>query len=160
MVSDPEALTVCGPDIPEPVIGEGVMVTVDASVVVGVALPGRLERRPGEIRDGAHNPDGVRWLVEHLPAGDYTVMASILADKDVDAMLTALAAVGRRFVACRSSNPRSLPAEELADRARDSFDVVEARDDPREALAHAHALGEPVLVTGSLYLLADLEATR
>jgi dihydrofolate synthase/folylpolyglutamate synthase len=133
---------------------------VDASAAVGVELPGRRERRPGEIRDGAHNPDGVRWLVEHLPAGDYTVMASILADKDVDAMLAALAGVGRRFVATRSSNPRSLPAEELAGRAREWFDVVEARDDPRAALELAHALGEPVLVTGSLYLLVDLEAGR
>jgi dihydrofolate synthase/folylpolyglutamate synthase len=131
---------------------------VDVSAATLVELPGRLERRPGEIRDGAHNPDGVRWLVEHLPADDYTVMASILADKDVDAMLAALAAVGPRFVACRSSNPRSLPAEELARRARGRFDVVEARDDPRDALARAHELGEPVLVTGSLYLLADLEA--
>jgi len=133
---------------------------VDASGAAGIALPGRLERRPGEIRDGAHNPDGVRWLVEHLPADDYTVMASILADKDVDAMLAALAAAGRRFVACRSSNPRSLPAEDLAGRARNRFEVVEARDDPRDALELAHSLGEPVLVTGSLYLLADLEVGR
>jgi len=88
------------------------------------------------------------------------VMASILADKDVDAMLAALAAAGRRFVACRSSNPRSLPAEDLAGRARNRFEVVEARDDPRDALELAHSLGEPVLVTGSLYLLADLEAGR
>ena len=29
---------------------------------VDVELPGRLEKRPGEVRDGAHNPDGVRWL--------------------------------------------------------------------------------------------------
>jgi len=133
---------------------------IDGSEAAGIALPGRLERRPGEIRDGAHNPDGVRWLVEHLPADDYTVMASILADKDVDAMLAALADAGRRFVACRSSNPRSLPAEDLAGRARNRFEVVEARDDPRDALELAHSLGEPVLVTGSLYLLADLEAGR
>ena len=132
----------------------------DAGVLHAVSLPGRLERQPEEIRDGAHNPAGVRWLVEHLPAGDYTVMASILADKDVDAMLAALAGVGRRFVATRSSNPRSLPAEELAGRARVWFDVVEARDDPRAALELAHALGEPVLVTGSLYLLVDLEPAR
>ena len=32
----------------------------------------------GEIRDGAHNPGGVRWLVDHLPPADYTVVASIL----------------------------------------------------------------------------------
>ena len=84
-------------------------------------------------------------------------MASILSDKDVDAMLAALARLGERFVACGSSNARALPADELAARARSWFGVVEARDDPREALALAHSLGEPVLVTGSLYLLADLE---
>jgi dihydrofolate synthase/folylpolyglutamate synthase len=130
----------------------------DTSVLDTVLLPGRLERRPGEIRDGAHNPEGVRWLVEHLPPGDYTVMASILADKDVDAMLAALAGVGRRFVACRSSSPRALPADKLADHARRRFSHVEAHEQPPVALARAHALGEPVLVTGSLYLLADLEA--
>jgi dihydrofolate synthase / folylpolyglutamate synthase len=133
---------------------------VDAAAAAEVALPGRLERRPGEIRDGAHNPGGVRWLVEHLPPDDYTVMASILADKDVDAMLAALAAVGRRFVACSSSSPRSLPAGELARRAQARFELVEALDDPLAALELAHSLGEPVLVTGSLYLLADLEAAE
>ena len=130
---------------------------VDRAALEHVSLPGRLERRGGEVRDGAHNPEGVRWLQEHLPPDDYTVMASILADKDVDAMLEGLAALGRRFVACRSSSPRALPAAELARRARPRFDVVEAREDPSEALARAHELGEPVLVTGSLYLLADLE---
>jgi dihydrofolate synthase / folylpolyglutamate synthase len=132
---------------------------VDPRTVAGVTLPGRLERRGMEIRDGAHNPDGVRWLVEHLPPGDYTVMASILADKDVAGMLAGLAAVGERFVACRSSSGRALPADDLAALAHQWFRHVEARDDPREALALAHELGEPVLVTGSLYLLADLDGT-
>ena len=131
---------------------------VDTSALDGITLPGRLERREGEIRDGAHNPAGIRWLAERLPPDDYTVVASILSDKDVDAMLSGLAPLGDRFVACRSSNARALPADELAAHARSWFDVVEARDDPRQALALAHALGEPVLVTGSLYLLADLEA--
>jgi hypothetical protein len=35
---------------------------------------------------------------------------------------------------------------------------VETVDDPTEALARAHELGEPVLVTGSLYLLGDIAA--
>ena len=123
-----------------------------------VALPGRLERRRGEVRDGAHNLEGVRWLMEHLPADDYTVMASILADKDVDGMLEGLASLGRRFVASRSSSPRALPSGELARRAERWFERVEERPDPHDALVLAHSLGEPVLVTGSLYLLADLEA--
>ena len=120
-----------------------------------VALPGRLERRGGEIWDGAHNADGARWLVERLPAGDRVVLASILGDKDVDAMLGTLARAGSRLVATSSSNARALPAEELARRAEPHFAEVEAVADPVAALARARELG-PVLVTGSLYLLADL----
>jgi dihydrofolate synthase / folylpolyglutamate synthase len=133
---------------------------VSGDVLIRVTLPGRLEHRAGEVRDGAHNPAGVRWLVEHLPPGDYTVMASILADKDLDEMLTSLARLGDRFVATTSSSPRALPSAELARRAARWFRRVEAKDDAREALALAHALGEPVLVTGSLYLLADLAAAE
>lgn len=125
-----------------------------------VALPGRLERRDGEVRDGAHNLDGVRWLLERIPPADYTICASILQDKDADAMLAALASAGCRFVATRSSNARALPAQELAMRAAPYFELVETVTDPTRALTRAHALGEPVLVVGSLYLLADLAAAE
>ncbi len=121
-----------------------------------VSLPGRFERRDGEIRDGAHNPDGARHLVERLDGDDYTIVASILAEKDVDGMLRALRSVGSRFVATASSSTRALPADELAERARRHFEHVEVVDDPRAAVVRAHELGEPVLVTGSLYLLGDL----
>jgi len=126
-----------------------------AGAEVEVALPGRLERRGDDLWDGAHNPDGARWLAARLPPGERVVVASILADKDADAMLAALAAAGSRFVATASSNARALPAEELARLAAPHFAEVEAVADPHEALARARELG-PVLVTGSLYLLADL----
>ena len=125
-----------------------------------VSLPGRLERRVGEIRDGAHNADGARFLVERLPPGDHTLVVSILADKNIDEMLRELRRAGTRLVATRSSSDRSLPAEKLADIARAHFEHVEVVDDPVEALARAHELGEPVLVTGSLYLLGDLAQTE
>jgi dihydrofolate synthase/folylpolyglutamate synthase len=125
-----------------------------------VELPGRLERRAGEVRDGAHNLDGVRWLLQRLPPADYTVCASILQDKDVDAMLAALASAGSRFVATRSSNSRALPEDELARLAARHFARAEPIADPCSALVRAHVLGEPVLVTGSLYLLADLAAAE
>jgi dihydrofolate synthase/folylpolyglutamate synthase len=131
---------------------------VDRGALEGIVLPGRLERRDREIRDGAHNLEGVRWLSGQLGRERFTVVASILADKDADAMLEELSRLGERFVATRSSSPRALPAGELATRAHPFFTSVEARDDPVEALALAHELGGPVLVTGSLYLLADLEA--
>ena len=98
--------------------------------------------------------------MQRLPPADYTVCASILADKDADAMLAGLAPAGNRFVATRSSNARALPAEELAALAARHFARVDAVLDPARALARAHELGEPVLVTGSLYLLADLAAAE
>jgi dihydrofolate synthase/folylpolyglutamate synthase len=134
--------------------------TVDPAPALAVTLPGRLERRPGEIRDGAHNPDGVRWLVERLRPERFTLCVSLLADKDAEAMLADLAQLGSTLVAVASSNPRALAAEELAALASRYFDDVEAVVDPAAGLARAHALGEPVLVTGSLYLLADLAAVE
>jgi dihydrofolate synthase/folylpolyglutamate synthase len=91
-----------------------------------------------------------------LPRRDYVVCASVLADKDVDAILERLAQAGDLLVATQSSNLRALPAAELARRAEPFFAHVEAASDPRDALARAREYGPRVLVTGSLYLLADL----
>jgi dihydrofolate synthase/folylpolyglutamate synthase len=125
---------------------------------VEVRLPGRLERRSdSEIWDGGHNPDGLDWALPRLPAGSYTVVASILRDKDVEGMLERLARVGRRFVATTSSNARALPAGELAALAARWFPEVEAVEDPVAAVERARQ-DPPVLVTGSLYLLSDLAA--
>jgi len=127
---------------------------------VEVSLPGRLERRgPDEIRDGAHTPEAVEWLLARLEPRRWTLVVSILEDKDVDAMLSRLAAAGRTLIATRSSNARALDERELAARAERYFDHVEAVADPEAALARAREHG-PVLVTGSLYLLADLHDSR
>jgi dihydrofolate synthase/folylpolyglutamate synthase len=123
---------------------------------IEVTLPGRFERRDSEIRDGAHNPHGMSYLVERLPATEFTLVVSILEDKDADEMLRELRRAGSRLIATSSSSPRALPPSELAALARPHFDHVEAVDDPARALARAHELGGPVLVTGSLYLLGDL----
>jgi len=127
---------------------------IDAEVEV--VLAGRFEERDAEVRDGAHNPDGVRFLVDRLPRADWTIVVSILADKNADEMLRELAKVGKRLVATSSSSERARPVDELAEVARRHFEHVEAIHDPAEALARAHDLGEPVLVTGSLYVLGDL----
>ncbi len=124
---------------------------------VAVALPGRFEQRPGgEIWDGAHTPEAADWLLERLPGRDYVLCVSILADKNVDAILQRLSRAGSTFVATRSTNPRALEAGDLADRARPHFGTVETISEPQAALARARQLGNPVLVTGSLYLLADI----
>lgn len=129
---------------------------------VTVSLPGRLEHRgDGEIWDGAHTPEAVDWLLERLgDQGPFALCVSILRDKDVDGILERLARAGDVLVATRSSNARTLAPEELADRARPYFRHVEPVADPLLALARARKLGGPVLVTGSLYLLADLHGVR
>jgi len=126
---------------------------------VDVRLPGRLERvseDPLEIWDGAHNLAGVGYALPRLPSARYVVVASILADKDVDRMLAALSVVADRLVATTSSSPRALSAADLAERARPYFSDIDEVGDPGDALARARSSGEALLVTGSLYLLADL----
>jgi dihydrofolate synthase / folylpolyglutamate synthase len=126
---------------------------------VEVSLPGRLERvgdDPLEIWDGAHNLAGVGYVLARLPSARYTLVVSILADKDIEGMLAALSALGDRLVATGSSSRRALSAADLAERADRYFSRVEAVEDPAEAVTLARAAGEPLLVTGSLYLLADL----
>jgi dihydrofolate synthase / folylpolyglutamate synthase len=143
---------------------------------VRVALPGRLEVRPGpplEIRDGAHNIHGVRWLANRLrpllaDRGDCVLLISILTDRDAEQMLAELRPWASKVVTTASSNPRARRASELAATARalgakHAFSEVVAVDDPRLALARARAMAGTegaVLVTGSLYLLADLAAAE
>ena len=122
-----------------------------------VRLPGRLERRGRELWDGAHTPAGTAWLRERIDEPVEVVVASILADKDADAMLEDLAALAPRFVATTSDNPRALPADQLAARAEPHFADVEVEPDPYRALTHARQSSAGlIVVTGSLYLLANL----
>jgi dihydrofolate synthase/folylpolyglutamate synthase len=122
---------------------------VDPGPAEEISVPGRLP--------------GVGYVLARLSARSYVVVASILADKDVDGMLAALSALGETFVATTSSNERALPADALAGRAGRFFARVEAVPAPDSALELARELAGAegaVLVTGSLYLLADLAAVR
>jgi dihydrofolate synthase / folylpolyglutamate synthase len=126
---------------------------------VAISLPGRFEVVGEDVYAGAHNPAGVRWLLGRLPRRDYVVVGSVMADKDADGLLRLLAQAGRSFIATSSTNPRSLPAADLARLAAAYFDSVEPVPEPQRALERARELagdGGAVLVTGSLYLLADL----
>ena len=130
---------------------------------VEISLPGRFDQIGENVFAGAHNPAGAAWLLERLPRRDYVVVASILADKDAEAILAVLALAGKSFVSTASRSARALPADELARRAEPFFESVQAVNDPGEALARARELaGEEggVLVTGSLYLLADLSVRQ
>jgi dihydrofolate synthase / folylpolyglutamate synthase len=140
--------------------------SVDPAAADDARLPGRLEIRgegPLEIWDGAHNLTGVGYLLARLPAREFVLVLSILADKDVDGMLAAFSALGDTVVATASANARAVPASELGERAASFFPSVVVVEDPAEALEQARAIagrGGAVLVSGSLYLLAALAAAE
>ena len=142
---------------------------VEPAPAAAVTLPGRIEvvtAGPLEIWDGAHNVEGLRYLLDRLPAlpPPAILVASILRDKQPETMLEVLCGVTTTLVATQSASTRTLAAEELAAIARPlGFQLVEAVADPASARERARELaGEDgaVLVTGSLYLLLDLAAVR
>ncbi|MGA2010180.1 MAG: cyanophycin synthetase [Solirubrobacteraceae bacterium] len=142
-----------------------------AAAAAEVRVPGRLQQidsEPLTLLDGAHNPDGMRALVQSLAdivAGRERLVAtlSILDDKDAAGMLAALLPACDAIVLTSSQNPRSLPPPTLQSLARQlGGPPAEIVADPRRALARARELAGPggvVIATGSLYLVADLLAT-
>jgi dihydrofolate synthase/folylpolyglutamate synthase len=144
--------------------GNQVLGGVAASAFLGrpvepaaVELPGRLERRGDEIWDGAHTPEAVRYIASRTPPIG-SIVAAIMDDKDADGVLRELSRLARVLVTTSCTNPRALPAEELAVLGRAHFAHVEIEPDPTVAVARARERGSPILVTGSLYLLAELSA--
>ena len=142
-----------------------------AAAARSVSAPGRMEVTgddPLTILDGAHNPAGIAAMLPDLRAlvGDrpLTAVVSVLDDKDAAGMLTALASCCERAVFTRSSNPSALPPAVLESLWRQAGGGhAEVVADPVAALAGARAAAGPggaVLVTGSIYLLADLARAR
>ena len=130
------------------------------------AVPGRLQRMATEplvLFDGAHNPDGVRALCAALDevVGNrpLVLVASVLSDKDPEAMLAALLGRCSAVVLTQAANPRALPVDDLLSAVPRGGCDVHAEPDPRRALERARELAGPagaVLVTGSLHLVGDL----
>jgi len=139
---------------------------VEATPAEELELPGRFERvgeAPLEIRDGAHNLAGVGHLLARVPRAEYVLVVSILEDKDVRGMLAGLSALGGHLIATTSSNPRAVPARDLGAAAEPYFGRVEVVESPEAALVRAREVAGSagaILVTGSLYLVADLASVR
>jgi dihydrofolate synthase/folylpolyglutamate synthase len=151
-----------------------------AAVAATVIVPGRLERiaeQPPTYVDAAHNPAGAAALAESLPAladgRPVVACLAILADKDAEAMVAALAPALDRAICTElpaaaleghgRPGARSTPAAELVSACEAAGLRAEAEPTLEAALRHAVALAaEPpegmVLVTGSHYAIAPTRA--
>lgn len=122
-----------------------------------VVNPGRLERvrsAPTVFLDAAHNPHGAQALASALAAEfDFRKLVgvvSVMADKDVDGILTALEPVFDELVITNNGSPRAMDVEELANLAVARFGderVVVAPTLP-DALETAIRLAEEVAESG------------
>lgn len=134
-----------------------------------VRMPARLESiRVADgatvILDGAHNPDAAAALARALRddiarTGRRTLVIGLLAGRDPDAMLRAIGAASfDRVVACTPPTARARPAAELQAVAMATGCASVAIDDIGDALECVLAdsgLGDQIIVTGSIYLVAD-----
>jgi dihydrofolate synthase/folylpolyglutamate synthase len=129
-----------------------------------VVIPGRLEQiadDPPTLIDSAHNPEGARALAEALAGQKFTGVVSILDDKDAAEMLKALLPLFERVIFTRCTNPRALSPATLASLSTQlNGPEAESVPDPKGALRAAQSHGDPVLATGSIYLIADLVRER
>jgi len=137
------------------------------AIIQGIASarwPGRfevLEKEPPLIIDGAHNPDGVRSLVDsiarYLREWPVILVMGVFADKDYPQMLEMASDYSDTLITFKPEQPRGLAAEALAECASLYFKNVTAAASQKEALETARRLGgsrKAIVCFGSLSTMA------
>ncbi len=134
------------------------------NVVRNTGLHGRLEtfgRKPRYIMDVAHNPPGIRSLVNALRAlghKNLIVVFGVMKDKDYPAIVSQLKRIATAIVAVSPRVKRSLSARMLYRYIRSKGIQARLGGTVREGLKLAgkdvrHS--EPIIVTGSHYVVGE-----
>ncbi|MFZ3062944.1 MAG: folylpolyglutamate synthase/dihydrofolate synthase family protein [Actinomycetota bacterium] len=131
----------------------------------GAASPGRLEllmEKPMLVLDGAHNPASAKALGETLKEdfhyGKLILVLGILADKDVEGILSHLVPLALVVIATENQSDRALPAASLAGKVSRLTDRFIVERNLGRAIKIALGLADEadlVLVTGSLYTVGE-----
>jgi len=141
----------------------------DESIVEGlkaVSWPGRFEilgRNPIFILDGAHNPQGVeataKSLRKYFKEQKIIFVVGVMADKDVDSMISFIAPLAEEFIAVRPNYPRAMKADVLAEKLSNYGVPVLSAESVSAGVAEAvRKAGKDgrVCALGSLYFSADI----
>ncbi len=128
--------------------------------------PGRMEvvqRHPLVMFDGAHNPAGAAALADALEDAftweRLILVTAVSGDKDLEGLMAPLAPLADIAVATTYSGGRSADPERVAEACRGAgISDVETASSIEAAMNRARSLageGDLILVTGSLYTVAD-----
>jgi dihydrofolate synthase / folylpolyglutamate synthase len=139
-------------------------------VLQDVFIPGRFEKRRFHnhltILDGAHNPQKLHAVAERIKQEDLspvTVVLSIGERQDIAACIKELKPITKRIVATefftneQDIPKRPVPADKLADLATQAGIEATAIKNPRLALQEASTYEESIVITGSFYLLGEMD---
>lgn len=134
--------------------------------LANVKWRGRFEllmRRPLFISDGGHNPEGVNSAIEsfkaQLPGKKAVFLLGIMADKDVDHMISLIAPVASEFITVTPDNPRAMAAEMLKERLLKFGKPVTACESVLAGVMTAleHAGNDGIVFSlGSLYMYREV----
>lgn len=145
--------------------------TLADAVLQQVFIPGRFEKRHLKkhliILDGAHNPQKLSALANRVlreKKAPVTVVLSIGERKDIDSCLKILSPITKRIIATefftkeQDIPKRPIAASEIHKQCRAlGIDVLTERS-PGAALNKATSFAEPIIITGSFYLLGEIDA--
>ena len=134
-------------------------------------LPGRFQIIPGPVEwilDVAHNPAAAAVLAQHLRArpcaGRTRAILGLLADKDADGVIQALARVVDDWRPVTLAGARGRTSADLTARLRSAgIQAVFPHDDVASAWQAAHAAaeaGDRIVVLGSFHLVAPVLAAQ
>jgi dihydrofolate synthase / folylpolyglutamate synthase len=149
----------------EALLGHALDVGPSRAALAEVRTPGRIEvveRRPLLLLDGAHNPAGAEALavaMRDLFTWDRLhLVLAVSANKDVAGILRELVPLADAAYAARNDSMRSADPFPIAEAFSDENKPVRTFDsvaDAIDAARSAAAEEDCILVTGSLYTVAD-----
>ncbi len=117
-----------------------------------------IKKRPLFIIDGAHNPHGIKALIDNLknfyPNKKFNFILNILKDKDINEMIDSIKPYSQYIYLTPNKNERSYSADELRKgfSKRENFFVF---DDIPSAIQKALSENTPTVFTGSLYGIGE-----
>jgi len=127
---------------------------------------GRLEFSNGILYDGAHNVAGAEALREYIDEHidlPITMIFGAMGGKNLSEISRILFPLAKQIIFATPENPRAKPGIEIAEYAEEFFDSddIFVVDEILETIKKARELagGENlILVTGSLYLIGEIQA--